>query len=124
MDFACQEIDVTQVLKCSFALSKAGCSVLKEFLKQPNRVWRSDELAEITGHDLATIQRTLKHLFEREVLIRRQQNREAGGYEYVYELKEEQELITLIKSTLDEWVLQAKQEVSSFIKNPHEAKQQ
>ena len=105
------------MLKCSFGLTKAGCSVLKEFLNQPGRVWISDGLAERTGHDLATVQRALKHLFERGVLSRRQQNREAGGYEYVYELKDESELLALIESTLDEWVLQAKREVSLFIQD-------
>lgn len=115
MDFACTTIDVTQLLKCSLGLSKSGCNVVKEFFLA-NRL-TSEEIAEKTTYDLATVQRALKHLTERGVLLRNQVNREGGGYEYVYERVDDEAFMKLIEEVLDTWVVQAKEEVNGWLKN-------
>ena len=114
MDFACESIDVEQVLKCSFGLSKSGCAVMHELLESGG--WHSSEqVAQATGYDLATAQRNLKHLAERGVLERVQQNRDNGGYEYVYRVVGDEEFRRLVEDTLDEWVSEAKREVSAWV---------
>ncbi len=110
MDFACQEIDVQQVLSCTFGLSKSGCAVLKQLFASTQPM-TSDELASQTGYDLATVQRALKHLSERGVLVRTQHNRPQGGYEYVYEVVDTQTFTALVDKTLTSWLAQARQEV-------------
>ncbi|MFT4250422.1 MAG: MarR family transcriptional regulator [Candidatus Woesearchaeota archaeon] len=112
MDFACIDIDVKQVLKCTFGLTKAGCAVLASFRGDEWLV--SEEVASRCGYDLATVQRSLKHLSERGVLIRRQQNRPSGGYEFAYTLVSKKEFSSLVNKTLDSWLLEAKKEVSSW----------
>ena len=114
MDFACTEIDVQQVLKCTFGLTKAGCAVMSSFSEGE---WLlSEEVASRSGYDLATAQRSLKHLFERGVLLRRQQNRSVGGYEFAYQLVSATEFTRIVHATLDAWLVQAKDEVVSWRK--------
>lgn len=115
MDFACKQIDVEQVLQCSFGLTKAGCAVMRLLLARPREWLGSDFVAQETGYDLATAQRSLKHLVERGVLVRRQQNRVGGGYEYVYRVVDEEVFVRLVERTLDEWVLEAKREVDAWV---------
>lgn len=110
MDFACEHIDVQQVLKCSFSLTKAGCAVMRAVASSSEWV-TSEELATQTGYDLATVQRSLKVLVEQGVLQRRQHNRDVGGYEYIYQFSQKDEFVSLVERTLDEWVAEAKKEV-------------
>ncbi len=116
MDFACEEIDVEQVLQCSFGLTKSGCAVMQLFLTCEDEWMSSDYVAEATGYDLATAQRALKHLVERGVLVRSQQNRSGGGYEYVYCVVDPGVFARLVEQTLDAWVADAKKEVRLWVK--------
>lgn len=113
MDFACQEIDVEQVLSCTFGLSKSGCAVMKQLFAAPHPM-TSDALASATGYDLATVQRALKHLSERGVLVRTQHNRPQGGYEYVYEPVKSDAFMGLVDDTFSSWLAQARSEVQSW----------
>lgn len=114
MDFACKKIDVEQVLKCSLGLTKAGCTIM-HYLRKNDDWHTSEEIAKKTGYDLATTQRTLKHLYERGVVHRRQQNRDVGGYEYHYQIVSEQELQTTINAVLDDWVLRVRKGLTTFL---------
>jgi predicted transcriptional regulator len=114
MDFACKTIDVQQILKCSLGLSKAGCSVLRELMSQEDWI-TSEELAITTGYDLATVQRSLKHLHERNVVKRIQHNREVGGYEYYYLLVDKKAFRNVVTQTMEEWMQEARKELTEWL---------
>ncbi len=113
MDFACKQIDVEQVLKCALGISKAGCAVLHCLANKKN--WAtSEQLAQELDYDLATIQRNLKHLHERGILQRIQQNKELGGYEYTYSIVAQKEFLRVLEQTLHAWMQEAKKELEHW----------
>jgi len=47
----------------------------------------SKEMAEVLGVDITSVQRRMKKLYEKGLVIRQQKNKEAGGYTYFYKVK-------------------------------------
>ena len=115
MDFACETISAEKVLRCSLGLTKAGCATL-HYLREANDWLASETIAKRTKYDLATTQRSLKHLYERGAVERRQENRKQGGYTYYYKIVTEQELQKIVFTTIDEWLVVAKKEVKEWLK--------
>lgn len=104
IDFACKSVKIEEVIKCSFGLTKAELGVLNFLLKHLSTQFSSDDLAEKTKLDLSTIQRTLKKLHERDILLRTQKNMDSGGYFFVYELKNKKHIHDLLMKNIQGWV--------------------
>ena len=107
----CRRLSFDDVLKCSLGLSKSEAETVKVVLKmrQPFTV---NEVAERMGKDRSVAQRHLKKLGGKGVLLRFQQNRDEGGYEFVYRTIDRREL----KKTLRIGIKQFTGQVESIIK--------
>jgi len=64
---------------------------------------RAEEIAALVRMDRTTIQRALKRLLERQLVVRDRRDIERGGYYYVYRAVSPEDVRREILSQLDHW---------------------
>ncbi len=101
IDFACKNISFKELLMCSYALNKTEYNVLMKLMNLKEFI-SINELSKKMKKERSTIQKAMKKLFEKKLVMRRQMNLTTGGFIYEYKLKNKEELkkeiINLIKS--------------------------
>ncbi len=103
VDFACKDIDLEEVIKCSLGLSKADYSLMLHFLITDD--WTTtNQIAKKMKIGLSTVQRCVKSLHEKNIIDRRQENMTGGGYFFIYIIKNKKELKSRVKETIHSWV--------------------
>ena len=73
IDFACKRFKLSEIIKCGLGLTRAEYKVLEYFIDHED-LFSTEQLAENIGLNLSTIQRTVKKLFEKDLLTRNQNN--------------------------------------------------
>ena len=63
IDFACKNIKIEAIIKCSLGLSKAEMEIFKFFLKNQNKSFSSNDLKNNLNFELPTIQKCMKKKF-------------------------------------------------------------
>ena len=81
--FACKEINLYEIMKCSFALTKTEHKVLL-FMVKANTNFPIKELGQKLSLERSTIQKAIKTLTDKGLVERKQQNIEEGGYRFCY----------------------------------------
>ncbi|MBT4375949.1 MarR family transcriptional regulator [archaeon] len=102
IDFACKKFDLEEVVKCSLGLSKSEFRLLK-FLIEHDRQFTTEELAKELKLDKSTIQRSVKNLHGKNLVIRGQINQSVGGYIFLYRIKEKNKIRKMVSDTIDNW---------------------
>jgi len=103
IDFACKHFDIDEIIKCGLGLTKAEMRLLHGFLAEGPNVLTTATLAKKNNLDLSTVQKGVKKLYEKGVLVRSQRNSSVGGYVYVYALKPKKEIRATIKEIIRAW---------------------
>lgn len=101
LNFACQKLTIEQVLKCTFGLNKTEVKLLK-VLRCGNELSIKD-LEKRMQKDRSTIQRAVKALADKELIIRKQYNLDTGGYVFVYKCMNKELLKKRMKNSLDKF---------------------
>ncbi|MGV8162279.1 MAG: helix-turn-helix domain-containing protein [Candidatus Nanoarchaeia archaeon] len=114
IDFACKEFDLDEIVKCSLGMSRAEFKLVKMLLSSEKEWFTTQEISKELKLDLSTIQRCVKSLHEKELLIRRQENLDSGGYIFRYQLKKREELRQRIKDTVSRWVARVNDELDKW----------
>lgn len=112
IDFACQNIDLTQVVRCSLGLTRAEYRVLINALKTKN--FTVEKMSNKMGLDRTTIQKGLSKLLKKGLVERRQLNRDSGGYTYVYAAKDVETVKKKVKTTIRTWAKRTEKEVETW----------
>lgn len=112
IDFACKKIELEEVIKCSLDLAKSDLKIL--FYLFGKGRFTSSKLASNLDLDLSTIQRSVKKLYEKDILTRSQKNLENGGYIYEYKIKDKQELKERIINIIEEWKKDVQKELQKL----------
>ncbi len=113
IDFACKKFDLEEVIKCSLGLSKAEFRLLK-FMVEHEKKFTTDELAKKLNLDKSTIQRSVKKLHEKNILTRSQINQSAGGYVFLYRVKDKTNIRKIVTDTIDNWVSVFKKKIADW----------
>lgn len=95
----CKTISIDELIKCAFAVGKTEMNILKMLLEED--AITSQEISERLGKDLTTVQRSLKTLSERSLVMRHQQNLDAGGYRFSYSAIPNEQIREMIRQNLD-----------------------
>ncbi len=103
IDFACKKFDINEIVRCSFGLTKTEFNILDTMIKS-NREYSSVLIAKHMKLDLTTAQRALKKFFALNLVNRRQENLENGGYIFKYRVKDKKELSSKILDIIKEWM--------------------
>lgn len=114
IDFACKQFSLDDVIKCGLGLTKADFNVAKYLIKNSIEWFTSDKIAKNLNLNQTTVQRALKKLFDKNVVIRSQKNLENGGYIYVYQIKSKKEIHSLIMGIIDKWTKKIELELEQW----------
>jgi predicted transcriptional regulator len=104
IDFACKQFKIDQVIKCSLGLTKAEYKIFEYLLKHQAGKISTTDLSKKTNLDLTTIQKSVKKLYEKGILIRTQKNMDGGGYVFCYQVKDKSEIKQTVLKTINSWV--------------------
>ncbi len=102
IDFACKKLDLSEVMRCGLGITKTEQDIL--FYLFENEWSTANDVAKKSDISLATAQRSLKNLHSKELVDRRQQNLDLGGYLFFYKAKDKDHIKTELKSILDGWI--------------------
>jgi predicted transcriptional regulator len=111
MDFACKEFKVEDVIKCALNLTKADLKVMKYFLNEKEQWVDTEILSKTLQLDISTIQRSVKKLYEKEILQRSQQNLDNGGYVFKYKIYSRAKIKKIIMTVINSWASRLEQEL-------------
>ena len=96
--FACKKIDLFEIMKCGFALTKTEHNILLFMVKSPVG-FSIKEISQNFLLERSTVQKAISSLTEKGLILRKQQNLEKGGYRFRY--------ISINKSKIKEKMLES-----------------
>jgi len=114
IDFACKEFDLKDILKCGLGLTKSEFILFDYFIKNSDKESTTLSISKILDMDLTTIQKGVKKLYEKGIIIRHQKNLDNGGYVYTYECNSKPKIRKIIKDIIDKWSLKVHQEIDKW----------
>lgn len=113
IDFACKKFDIKEIIKCSLNLSRSDFSIMLKLFSYKDFL-SSKEISDKVSLDITTVQRTLKKLYEKGIINRKQINLETGGYAYIYKIKSKDELKNQITEIIEKWSETVKKEINNW----------
>lgn len=102
ISFACKQIDFKDLLTCSFSLNKTEYNLLLFLLEQKEPLCAST-IGELIHKDRTTIQKAVKKLVSKDLVIKHQVNLNNGGYTFLYSIKDKQFIKQQITDIVDSW---------------------
>lgn len=103
IDFACKRFDLDDVIKCGLGLTRTEFRILGYFLKSEGAECTTACMADEMGLNLTTVQKAVKKLNEKGVIVRHQKNLENGGYVYTYECRSKDKIRGIVKGIIRDW---------------------
>lgn len=113
IDFACKKFDINEIIKCSLGLTKSELKILQFFIRGKRKATAEDVSQEMKL-DLSTVQRALKKLHDKKVIIRRQKNLDNGGYVFCYSVSDKKEISDQIIKTVKTWSGRVEEELAKW----------
>jgi predicted transcriptional regulator len=110
IDFACKRFDLSEIIKCGLGLSKTDYTILYKMLHL-DEFYSSKEISDKIGLDVTTVQRSLKKLYEKGIILRKQINLDKGGYLFLYKIKPKNSIKEMIINVIDNWSSKVKTEI-------------
>ena len=101
ISFACKNIDLRDIIQCSFDLNKTDYQLLTHLLRV--ELQSISQISKDVQLERSTIQKSISRLFSRGLLERRQMNLSQGGYHYVYGLADKEGIRSRLFSIVDGW---------------------
>ena len=114
MDFACKKIELKELIRCSFSLTKSEFFIIDFLIRNEKEEFSSQELSSKLKLDLSTIQRALKKMHSKELLRRGQKNLSPGGYIYFYQVKDKNEIKKKLSKIIDGWSENVRKKIKSW----------
>ena len=112
LNFACKKITIEQLLKCTFSLSNTEVKVLK--VMDCSKEVSIKDIQKKLNKDRSTVQRAVKSLADKELIIRKQYNLETGGYVFTYRCIRKAFLKEKMKATLDQFHESVEKAIDKF----------
>ncbi len=112
IDFACKDIGIEELIRCSFQLSVTEYRILKRLIETEEKSVK--QLATELDVDRSTVHKSLKHLKEKNLVSRKQYNIPSGGYRYFYSSESKEEIRNRLEDLIENWSSSAKEAVESW----------
>ncbi len=113
IDFACSKIELSEIIMCSFNLSKTDYNLLLK-LSGFDKSMTVQEISELSNLERSTVQKSLKNLLSNSLVSRSQTNMSRGGYVFRYKSIGRQEIKKRIMQTIESWNRRVEKEVMSW----------
>ncbi len=111
IDFACRQFDLDEIVKCGLGLTKAEYKVMNHFLKNPEQDMTTTEISRKIQLDLTTVQKAVKKLADKRIILRHQRNLDNGGYVFIYACNSKPTIRAILKKIIREWADNVSQEI-------------
>lgn len=102
IDFACKQFNLDDIIKCGLGLTKTEFKIMEYFLDNTKEC-TTHSISKKLNLNLTTIQKAVKKLSEKEIIIRHQKNLSSGGYLYTYECNSKTNIRKIIKDIIRNW---------------------
>jgi len=102
ISFACKQIDLKDLLTCSFSLNKTEYNLFIFLLEQSESLCVST-IGEMSGKDRTTVQKAIKKLLSQGLVEKHQVNLQTGGYTFVYKIKNKELLRSKMLDIIETW---------------------
>jgi len=113
IDFACKRFEIEDIVRCGFGLSKADYNILVLLMKNHKNGLTTKEITLQLGLDLSTTQRSVKKLFEKDIISRSQFNLHSG-YLFKYHIKDKKVIKDKIINIMRAWISGAESSVLNW----------
>lgn len=113
IDFACKQFDLKQIIKCGLGLTRSELLVMDYFLSH-RRECITIGISKRTGLNLTTVQKAVKKLYEKGVVVRHQKNLEGGGYVYTYEGASKDKVREIVKGVIWNWANKVEEKIDKW----------
>lgn len=113
IDFACKQFKLDEIIKCGLGLSKADYTIFT-YLIEHDEWFTTTSLAEKLNLDTSTVQRSIKKLHEKEVVQRIQNNRQSGGYVFVYKAQGKAKIRIILTNIINSWAEKTTQAIQNW----------
>ena len=110
MKFACKEIKLYDVLKCSFGLNKTSYTVFVSLIKE-NKFVSIKELIKICKLSSSSVQKALNVLIKKELVLRKKFNMQSGGYFFSYNINNKKNIKEILDIKLNKWFSNVRTEI-------------
>jgi len=114
IDFACKKFDVDDIVKCSLGLTKSDFKLLAYLIENSGEFATTDELADSLKLNLSTVQRGVKKLSDKGMLLRSQENLNGGGYAFMYKVKRKDAMRKVIIDIIENWKKKVESELKTW----------
>lgn len=102
INFSCKRVKKEDLIRCSFGLSKSEYNLLL-FLFKHNKGLTATEIGDKLSIDRTTVQKSIKLLLSKTLVIRKQRNLSKGGYTFIYYSENVNEIKHRMINTVAEW---------------------
>ncbi|MFA5856128.1 MAG: HTH domain-containing protein [Candidatus Pacearchaeota archaeon] len=113
IDFACKKFSLDEIIKCSLGLTKSDLRILEFLMKNREKI-NSNGISEKLDLELSTVQRSLKRLNEKNMLLRHQINLSNGGYVYYYTINDKKVIRKIILDIIQNWTKKVEMELEKI----------
>ncbi len=100
--FSCKKISKKDLIKCTFDLNKTEYNLLL-FLFGKNKKYTVFQISKNMELDRTTIQKAIKILVIKNLIRRTQRNISKGGYTFLYEINNKNQIKKRIKKMVYTW---------------------
>ena len=107
------KIELKNLIKCSFELNKTDYDVFV-FLISKEKSMTATKIARQIGLDRTTVQKSVKRLAEKDLVLRTQKNLEKGGYIFVYSIKDKKVIKERMSDIVRKWHDNVQKEISRW----------
>jgi predicted transcriptional regulator len=113
ISFACKNIELKDLVMCSFDLNKTDYKLFNFLIKQKKYLSIND-ISEKVNLDRTSVQKSIKRLFEKNIVLRLQKNINSGGYLFVYKIKDKKIIKEIILDITSSWSKKVKNEIEAW----------
>lgn len=103
IDFACKQFNLNDIIKCGLGLTKTEFKIMKYFLRNTRKECTTISISGKLNLNLTTVQKAVKKLSEKRIIIRHKKNLYKGGYVYTYECNSRINIRRIIKEIIRNW---------------------
>ena len=113
VSFSCHHINFKDLVMCSFSLNKTEYNLLLFLLNQQDSL-SATQIGEVMKKDRTTIQKAIKKLFGKQLVLKHQVNLDTGGYTFVYKVKDREYIRKTILDIVNVWYANVVESVSKW----------
>ena len=100
--FACKKIDLYDIMRCSFGLTKTEHKILLNLLKSESENSVKSISAELSL-ERSTVQKAIKTLIKKGLIERKQYNLDEGGFRFYYHSIPKQDIKQKLLKSVRDW---------------------